>query len=170
MSTTDHHTSLDPQGLDPDALDPDTYHMVVGPPLQVAAEIAAARGDPTLHGDMPAMLALIDLVSRLAEYWRAEHGTENQTDDPLADAPTAACVMVLQEAEMPPGTIGQCLAALESAYGSLLDEGVTDVAATAVERAWRALVNDHRDTAVEQLKQGGQQVVGAIEAWQAQLH
>lgn len=170
MSTTEQTPSLDPEGVDPQALDPEAYHTVIGPALQVTAEVAAARGDPTLHADMPAMLALIDLVTRLADYWCAEETGGSDSNETLADAPTAACVMVLQEAEMPPDSIGQCLGALESAYQSLLSDDVTDVAATSVERAWQQFGNNQRDAAIAQLKQGAQQIVGAIDAWQARLH
>lgn len=170
MSTTDETNALHPRQLDPDALDPAAYHTVVGPSLQVAAEVAAARGDPTLHADMPAMLALIDLVSRLAEYWRTTHADDDRTGELLDGAPSAACVMVLQEAEMPPDAVGQCLAALETAYAQLAEHEVTEVANASVERAWQALQHDNRDAALAQLKQAAQQIVAAIEAWQAQVH
>lgn len=149
-------------------MDPAVYHAVVGPPLQVAAEVAATRGDPTLHADMAAMLALIDLVSRLSDHWRDKHPAN--TGDGLNDAPAAACVMVLQEAKLPPDTIGQCLAALESAYATLLGDGVTNVAQQSVDRAWQALGNNKREDAIEHLKQGAQQIIAAIEAWQAKRH
>lgn len=168
MSTTEQKPSLDPQKLDPEAMHPEAYHSIVGPPLQVAAEVAAKRGDPTLHADMAAMLALIDLVTRLADYWQAAHPAD--ANAALSDAPTAACVMVLQEAEMPPDTIGQCLAALESAYGSLLQDGVTDVAENSVEAAWHDLTRNKRDAAIAQLKQGAEKIVAAIDGWQARLH
>ena len=43
MSTPETH--LDPEQLSRDALDPDTYHLVVGPALQVCAALAAKHDE-----------------------------------------------------------------------------------------------------------------------------
>lgn len=170
MSTDHPKVTLDPKSQDPEALDPPIYHAVVGPPLQAAADVAAARGDPTLHADMPAMLALIDLITRFGGYWRAENHYDDKIDELLTGAAASACVMVLQEAKMPPDNIGQCLGALESAYDSLLDDDVTDIAKNSADHAWQALKTDNRELAAAQLKQATQQIVAAIEVWQAQVH
>lgn len=161
--------SLDPTRLDPEALPPATYHKVVGPALQVAAEVAAARGDPTLHADMPAMLALVELVTALAERWCAEHADEPGSE-PLAGAAAAACVMVMQQAKLPETAIGQCLAALETAYAQLAAHAVTAPATPMVNAAWQAFEAGERGLAVGHLKRAAECIVAAIEAWQARVH
>lgn len=159
-----------PESPDPEALDSATYHGVVGPALQAAAEVAAERGDPTLHADMPSMLALIDLISALAARWRRERSVDQRTARMLEGAPAAACVMVLQEAKLDESAIGQCLAALEAAYAQLVEYEVTAAARTKIDNAWRALQNDRREVAVTNLKEAAQQIVTAIEDWQAKVH
>lgn len=166
MSTPETH--LDPEQLGRDALDPDTYHLVVGPALQVCAALAAKRGDPTLHADMPAMLALVHLVTELGRHWAADH--DEADNERLDQAAVAACVMVLREAGLAEDAIGQCLAALEAAYAQLAEHNVTEPAGPFIGTAWRALSVDDRDTAIEQLEQAAHRIVAAIEAWQNQVH
>lgn len=164
---------LNPETLDenaPDTLDADTYHIVVGPPLQVCAELAAKRGDPTLHADMAAMLALIDLVVRLADLYIETHGDDASSRQMLDTAPAAACVMVLQEADLDPDAIGQCLAALETAYAQLAEHDVTAGARPHVAMAWEQLCDGKRESALESLAQAAKHIVTAIEAWQAKVH
>lgn len=166
-------TRLDPEALAEEglsALDPQAYHAVVGPPLQVCAEVAAQRGDPTLHADMPAMLALIDLIARLADLYADTHGEAAPDRDVLDAAPAAACVMVLQEAKLDADAVGQCLAALETAYAQLAEHDVTQVARPQVAMAWEQLYDGDRDGALVSLKQAAQHIVAAIEAWQAKIH
>lgn len=164
---------LDPETLAEDdlsALDPQAYHTIVGPPLQVCAELAARRGDPTLHADMPAMLALIDLVARLADLYAETHGDDAPDRELLDAAPAAACVMVLQEAKLGPDAVGQCLAALETAYAQLAEHEVTAGARPHVAMAWELLCDGDRDDALANLKQAAEHIVAAIEAWQAKVH
>lgn len=157
-----------PQQQLPDAIDADTYHAVVGPALQAAAEIAAERGDPTLAADMPAMLALIELVSGLsAQYSDAE---SDNPQDWLHGAPAAACVMVMQEARLEQAAIGQCLAALEAAYSQLAEHEVTTAAQELIYRAGLQLQAGERKQAQATLKQATRSVVGAIEAWRESSH
>lgn len=168
-----HSTSLDPESLaedNLDALDPETYHAVVGPPLKVCADVAAKRGDPTLHADMAAMLALIDLVARLADLHAETHGIGDEARDLLNAAPAAACVMVLQEAKLDADAVGQCLAALEAAYAQLAEHDVTEGARPHVAMAWELLQDGDREGALDCLEQAARQIVAAIEAWQAKVH
>ena len=113
------------ESLAPESIDSDTYYAVVGPALQAAAEIAAERGDPTLAADMPAMLALIELVGYLTAQYHDQNHAEDEAEDWLHGAPAAACVMVMQEAKLEQAAIGQCLAALEAAYAQLAEHQVT---------------------------------------------
>lgn len=177
---------LDPGALDPEALDPRAYHAVVGPALKACADAAAARGDPTLHADMPAMLALIDMVRALARRWCAAHADEKRSAALLEAAPAAACVMVLHEARLGDQAVGQCLAALETAYAQLLAHGVTAAAAPAIDEAWAALndgpednLEDGTDDSVDDgararaedaLARAAQHIIAAVEAWQGQRH
>jgi len=169
MSTQYNRFSM-PDPLDPAFLDPAVYHVVVGPALQVAAEVAAKRGDPTLHADMPAMLALIDLITRLADLYR-EHHTDNATNAAMLDsAPTAACVMVLQEAGLEPHAIDQCLQALESAYAQIHEQDVITDIRPQVAMAWTHLAEGQREQAHGDLYLAAMLIVAAIESWQEQKH
>lgn len=164
---------LNPEALAenaPGALDPETYHLVVGPPLQVCAELAAQRGDPTLHADMAAMLALIDLVARLADLHAETRGDAAPARETLEAAPAAACVMVLREADLDAEATGRCLAALEAAYAQLAEHDVTAGARPHVAMAWELLCDGDRGDALEHLGRAARHIVAAIEDWQARIH
>lgn len=169
--TDSQDTRLDPEKLDPEALDPHAYHRIVGPALQVAAEVAAKRGHRRLFDDMPAMLALVEMVTRLADLY-AEHYPEQatQANTMIDSAATGACVMVFQEAELPPDAIGQLLAALETAYRQLHEQAVIDDARPFIAMAWSHLDDDERSDGQHCLTQACQNVVAAIENWQEQVH
>lgn len=163
-------TRLDPEHLDPEALQPHAYHRIVGPALQVAAEIAAKRGHRRLFDDMPAMLGLVEMVTRLADLY-AEHYPEANTTQTIIDsAATGACVMVFQEAELPPDSVGQLLAALETAYRQLHEQAVIDDARPFIAMAWSHLDDDERAEGRHCLTQACQNIVAAIENWQEQVH
>lgn len=170
MSTTDSTSPLDPEKLGPEAMDGDTYHAVVGPALQVAAEVAAKRGHPTLHDDMPAMLALVEMVSRLADLYREAYPEQCAAPEILDNAATSACVMVFQEADMPADAVGQCLAALETAYRQLHEQNVLDSARPFIAMGWSHLEDRDRDGARHCLEQATRHVIAAIDAWQTQTH
>lgn len=169
MSASDS-TRLDPEQLDPEAMDTNTYHRVVGPALQVAAAAAAKRGHPTLHDDMPAMLALVEIVTHLAERFAEEHPDRADNAEMLDNAATGACVMVFQEAKMPGEAIGRCLAALETAYGQLHEHQVLQSARPFIAMAFSHLEDDEREPARHCLEQATQRIVAEIEAWQTQVH
>ena len=171
MSSNENDTPLNPESVHPDALDPATYHRVVGPALQAAAETAAKRGHKYLFDDMPAMLALVDMVTRLADLYR-EHYPEVATDkaDLIDKAATAACVMVFQEAELPPDAIGQCLAALETAYRQVNEQAVLDPGVRYVAMAWSHLDDEERRDAHHCLTQACEHMIAAIETWQSEVH
>lgn len=169
MSASDS-ARLDPEQLDPDAMDAHTYHAVLGPSLQVAAEVAAKRGHPTLHDDMPAMLALIEMVAQLGALYRESYGDRLDKPEMLDQAATGACVMVFQEAGMPGDSIGQCLAALETAHRQLHEHDVLADALPFVAMAWSHIDDDARDQARYCLDQAARTMIAAIEAWQTQVH
>lgn len=157
--------------LAPEDIDPETYHAVVGPSLRAAAEVAAERGDPTLAADMPAMLALIELVGKLGGL-RAETCTDIDppTRDWLAGAPAAACVMVMQEAKLEESAIGQCLAALEAAHAQIHAHAVTAAGDELLRRAALQLDAGEHKLAMTSLKQAVRAIVTAIEAWRESTH
>ncbi|WP_423822636.1 hypothetical protein V5738_01535 [Salinisphaera sp. SPP-AMP-43] len=165
--TADHDKPLNPDAVDPDALDPATYHRIVGPALQAAADTAAKRGHKYLFDDLPCMLALVEMVTRLADLYR-EHYPEAAAEKPvlLDNAATAACVMVFQEAELPPDAIGQMLAALEAAYQQVHDQSVIDGGSRYIAMGWSHLDDDDREDAKHCLAQATEQIAAAIEVWQ----
>lgn len=159
--------------FDPGAIDADTYHAVVGPALEAAAKIAAERGDPTLAADMPAMLALIELINHLSAYYQEQAGPgqgDRDDQDWLHGAPAAACVMVMQQAKLEQDAIGQCLAALETAYAQLVAHEVTAPALELIRRGCLQLQSGERKLAALTLQQATRSVVAAIEAWREQTH
>lgn len=168
--SAEHSHHLDPETLDPEALDPAVYHTIVGPVLQVAADAAAKRGDPTLHADMPAMLALVDIVTRLADLYMETWPDSGADTEMLQGAPAAACVMVLQEAGLEAQAIGQCLAALETAYTQVHENNVIDDARPHVAMAWEHLADGQQEQARECLTRAAQTIIAAIEDWQVQVH
>jgi len=174
VSIRSNERHLDPAWLRDDptgGLPHEAYHTTVGPALKVCADVAAKRGDPTLHGDMPSMLALIDLVNRLADHYRNDHPDEDDRHGEVLDgAAAAACVMVFQEAKLPADAIGQCLAALETAYAQLVEHEVTAEAEPLAAIAWQQFRDDDREAAVASLERAAQRVVAAIDAWQARVH
>lgn len=161
---------VNPEALDLSALNQDAYHAVVGPALQVAAEAAAKRGDPTLHADMPAMLALVDISTHLAHLYLETYPDSDVDKSKLESAPAAACVMVLQEAEMEQDSVDQCLLALQKAYEQMYDQDVVSAARPFIAHAWEHLVDDQREQAHGCLTMAANTIIAAIEAWQSQVH
>lgn len=158
-----------PDQLDPNALPPHVYHRTVGPALQVAAETAAKRGHRTLYDDLPAMLALVEMVARLTESYRAYYPDAPALDTPLVDnAPTAACVMVFQEAKLAPETIDQLLGALERAHRQIHEHSVIEGSERYIAMGFSHLDDEDREPARHCLTQACQQIIAAIELWQGQ--
>lgn len=155
---------------DPASIDADTYHAVIGPALEAAAKIAAERGDPTLAADMPAMLALIELINHLSAYHQDQASPKQADREWLNGAPAAACVMVMQQAKLEQDAIGQCLAALETAYAQLAEHQVTAPALELIRRGCLQLQAGERKLAATSLQQATRSVVSAIEAWREQTH
>ncbi len=154
----------------PESIDADTYYAVVGPALQAAAKIAAERGDLTLAADMPAMLALIEMVNQLSAQYHEQAVEYEDAEDWLHSAPAAACVMVMQEAKFEQAAIGQCLAALEAAYAQLAQHQVTAPAVELILRGGLQLQAGERKLAAFTLKQATRRVVSEIEIWRESTH
>ena len=171
MSDNDNDTATDPDQLDPNALPPHIYHRTVGPGLEVVADIAAKRGHKYLFDDMPAMLALVDIVTRLADSYQTFHPDTAADHQAVLDgSATAACVMVFQEARLDAETTRQLLGALEAAYARLQQDDVIEGGARFSAMAASYLDRDDREPAKHCLKQAAQHVIAAIEAWQDTKH
>lgn len=166
----DKDTRLDPEHLDPEALQPHAYHRTVGPPLRVAAEVAAKRGHRQLYDDMPAMLSLVEMVTRLADLYTEHHPDTDASNTMLDSSATGACVMVFQQAELPVEAIGQLLAALETAYRQLHEQNVLDDARPFIAMGWSHLDDDEREEGRHCLTQACQNIIAAIENWQETVH
>lgn len=161
---------LDIQAPDLNALDQEAYHAVVGPALKAAADAAAKRGDPTLHADLPAMLALVDISTHLAYLYGETYPDSNVDKSQLESAPAGACVMVLQEAEMEPEAIDQCLTALKMAHEKLYEQDVISAARPFIAHAWEHIVDGQREQAANCLTMAVNTIVAAIETWEEQTH
>lgn len=155
--------------LQDNALSATEYQMIVAPSLKVAAELAARRGDPTLQADLPAMLALIYLVSGLAHFYREEWAdlVGGTNEEALQSAPMAACVMVLKQAGLDEAATNQCQRALQGAYQQTVDAELGWTAEGHIETAWRHMTNDKRDLALASLNSAAEQIVAAIEVWES---
>lgn len=148
-------------------LSPDEYHMLVGPPLQTAASVAASRGDPDLFHDMASMLALWAMVDTLAACYRAEaRGAEARTRT-LESAAFSACALVFTRSGLKAGHVKACLGALEEAYRTLLQAGVLGPQEVYVKRAFKAMSVGQAGTAHQLLLQAAQAITNAVDQWQS---
>lgn len=164
----DPETELEFSDEDASTLDPATYHRVVGPALRAAAETAARRGHRLLFDDMPAMLALVDMITRLVDL---EH--QNSPDSVgdgrgkavLDEAAASACVMVFRKAELSEDDINGCLVALRAAYRQINEQSVIEEATPYIAMAWSHMEDGQRDPAHESLIQASRYIIAAIEVW-----
>ena len=136
---------------------------------QAAAELAAARGDPYLYNDLACMLALMVLVRDLADLYQDQWGPLGQHSPPdvFAAAPSAACVMVLSEYEIETDSIRQMTTALERAAEQLTADGVFGPERVEVHKAWKAFLEDKRDSAQAWMRQAASRIANAVDAWEA---
>lgn len=170
MSQNDVSSTAGPDRPDANALPLQVYHRTVGPALQVAAETAAKRGHRQLFDDMPAMLALIEIVARLAESYRAHYPEAPAGHDALLDgAPGAACVMVFQEAKLDPATIEPMLEALERAHQQVHEHDVIGGSERYIAMAFSHLDDDERTPARHCLTQAAEHIIAAIELWRGDV-
>lgn len=159
---------------DPGALPPAIYYASVGPALKATADVAARRGYPTLHDDLPCMIALVELVTQLINLYlesglESGLGNEDDTsmDTQLETAPLGAAAMVLREAELDAETIEVMIDALAAAHKRVRGEGVMDDPRPAIAMAWSYLADNERDTADHYLQRGTLAIAEAIDAWEA---
>ncbi|HET7395705.1 MAG TPA: hypothetical protein VFK12_04650 [Gammaproteobacteria bacterium] len=153
-----------PEGM----LTTEEYQLLAAVPLQAAAEIAAQRGDPQLFNDMPAMLALLAMVTTLTHTYlnRGEVFMQRSPDTTLEAAPVAACALVFSESNLEPSEVETCLKALSSAYLQLLVQGILGPQDAYVEKAFESLLAGNRVVALQFLKRAASAMAGAIDAWE----
>jgi len=161
-------TSYPSPGSNENELPPEAYHRVVGPPLKAAAETAARRGNKTLFEDMPAMLSLVDMVTRLADLYRQhDPDLDDEKAQLLEGAAMSACVMVFQNSELPEEAINDCLGALQAAYRQLNEQAVIDLATPHIAMAWSHMEDEQREQAQKCLTEACEKTIAAIEVWEA---
>lgn len=146
------------------------YQLLAAVPLQAAADIAAQRGDPQLFNDMPVMLALLAMVTKLTDNYL--HGMagfpQRSPDTTLEAAPVAVCALVFSESNLEPFEVETCLGALSVAYLQLLRQGVLGPQDAYVEKAYQSLLAGERTMALQFLKRATYAIAAAIDAWEAQ--
>lgn len=153
-------------GRPPSLLTPEEYQLVVAPALQVAAELAAQRGDPHLYNDMASMLALLGMVSALTRMHLQQPAGEGSAREELEAAPLAASALVFTESNLEPDEVEQCLRALSAAYLKLLREGVLGPQEAYVEQAFASLRAGNRAAGIHSLRQAAHAMARAVDAWE----
>ena len=151
-----------PEGL----LSPEEYQLLAAPALQVAAELAAQRGDPYLYNDMASMLALLGMVSALVRVELEQPARQGSPRDKLELAPLSVCTLVFTESNLEPAEVEQCLQALGAAYLKLLREGVLGPQEAYVEQAFSSLRAGNRSAGVHSLRQAAHAMARAVDAWE----
>jgi hypothetical protein len=145
------------------------YQLIAAVPLQAAAEIAAQRGDPQLFNDMPAMLALLVMVTTLTHTYlnRRPGFPQSSPDATLEAAPVAVCALVFSESNLEPSEVTVCLRALSSAYLQLLRQGVLGPQEAYAGKAFESLLAGDRVGALQSLKRAAYAMTAAVDAWEA---
>lgn len=166
--TARYHERMDTQASSQaPSLPQDQYHQIVSPALQVAAELAAVRGDPELYNDMASMLALRTLVQRFGDFYLDKHPeSDDELRTAIAGAPKGACVMALQRAELDEKQMRECLWALDTASDQLTEAGVIGCEKEHAMAAWRQLGGGNRKHALDKLKLAAGVLVTAIDQWE----
>lgn len=154
-----------PEGM----LTSEEYNLLAAVPLQAAAEVAAQRGDPQLFNDMPAMLALLAMVSSLSYAYltRPTVFLRRSPDTALEAVPIAVCALVFSESNLEPQEVESCLSALAAAYLQLLREGILGPQDAYIEPAFDLLQAGERAMALQTLKRAVHAITHAIDAWEA---
>ena len=150
----------------PSLLTPEEYQLMAAPALQVAAELAAQRGDPQLFNDMPTMLALLGMVSALVRVQLEQPARQGSPQQELEAAPLAVCALVFTESNLDPGEVQQCLKALSAAYLRLMREGVLGPQEAYVEQAFSSLRAGNRPAGIHSLRQAAHAMARAVDAWE----
>ena len=154
-----------PEGL----LTPEEYQLIAAPALQIAAQVAAQRGDPHLYNDMPSMLALLGMVSGLTHAYLQLQPAPFSGVSPrqvLETAPLAVCALVFTESGLSAPQVQDCLRALSAAYLQLLRQGVLGPQDAYMDKAFQQLVAGERAAAEQNLRQAALSMARAVENWE----
>ncbi|ORU93244.1 MAG: hypothetical protein A6F70_05050 [Cycloclasticus sp. symbiont of Bathymodiolus heckerae] len=153
---------------EPDWLSPEEYQMIVAPSLKVCAELAASRGDPTLFQDLPSMVCLIHLVTRLKDYYIDEWAVLSATSSEasLKKAPEAACMMVLTEGNVGKDELPSMIDSLKNAYKMVQAAGVGDNADDDIQQAWEYMKKSEHEQFMALLEQSAKKFVIGIDVWE----
>lgn len=158
--------STAPGGIPPGMLTPVEYQLLAAPALQVAAELAAQRGDPHLYNDMASMLALLGMVSALVHAY-LEDGSGGASPRPeLEAAPLAVCALVFTESGLEASRVDACLRALSTAYLQLLRQGALGPQDAYVEKAYGELKSGRGPAGLQSLKLAASAMARAVDAWE----
>jgi len=149
-----------------DFLTPDEYLALVAPVLETCAALAAERGDPTLQGDLPSMLAVMVLIDGLAELHRAARQPLGQGPgaEVYRELPFAVAVMVLLEAGVESPRLEQMETALRAIHARLLTVSGFAPAPVLLAPAWAALLERRDADARAALRLAARQVIVVVEA------
>ena len=150
----------------PGLLTPEEYQLLAAPALQVAAELAAQRGDPHLYNDMASLLALLGMVSALVRVELEQPARQGSPRQKLEMAPLSVCALVFTESNLEPGEVEQCLQALTAAYLKLLREGVLGPQEAYMEQAFTSLRAGNRPAGIHSLRQAAHAMARAVDAWE----
>ena len=153
---------------EPNWLNPEEYQIIVAPSLKVAAELAASRGDPKLYQELPSMLCLIYLITRLRDLYIDQWGVLNtmSSDISLAEAPQAACAMVLAEANVEQSDAATLLHALARAYSQVIEADICHSADEVILQAWEAMKKGDNEQFIAQVEQAAKKFVAAVVQWE----
>lgn len=153
-----------PEGL----LSQEQYRLLAGPPLKVAAAVAASRNDPDLFHDMASMLALLAMVSALTRCYERYADEQAAIREQLDSVPIAVCALVFSRSGLAPDEVKDCLEALPRAYQMLLAAGALGSQEAYVEQAFDSLVSGESASAERLLTQAAHAMVGAVDRWEWQ--
>jgi len=157
---------------EPDWLSPEEYQMIVAPSLKVCAELAASRGDPTLLQDLPSMICLMHLVTRLRNYYVDEWAVVStmSSEESLQQAPEAACMMVLTEGNVGKDELPSMIDSLNKAYLMVKSAEVDAVTDNDIQQAWACIKESKHEQFLALLEQAAKKFVIAIDGWERARH
>jgi hypothetical protein len=153
-----------------DFLTPDEYLTLVAPVLETCATLAAERGDPTLHADLPSMLAVTVLIDGLAELHRAARRPLGQgpAAEVYGELPFAVAVMVLLENGIEPPRLAQMETALRAIHARIVGAagaaGTLPPPAVLVAPAWALILEGRGSEARAALRLAAREVMALVEA------
>lgn len=151
------------------ALDPEHYHLIISPALQVAAELAAVRGDPDLYNDLASMLAMRAIVQKFGHWFIEQSGNlPESARQAIEHAPEAVSTMVLKRGDLDATQMRECLWALNTAQAQLQRDKVLAMDEEQGRKIWRLLCKGQREEAIANLKFAAGQLVQSIDNWERQ--